>query len=117
MGQQSGQQPESFAFDDDFGKEEKMASVQEKIKGGKIVSYKFRACLGRDENGKQIFKSTTWYPPSDLTNARSRKAAVIAAEEWEQQIKSGIEPEANNSQATIKESQYTFEQFVTKIYG
>ena len=38
-----------------------MATIQEKIKGGKIVSFKIKVCLGRDENGKQIFKCKTWY--------------------------------------------------------
>ncbi len=33
-----------------------MACIQEKTKGKKIVSFKFKACLGRDANGKQIFK-------------------------------------------------------------
>ena len=93
-----------------------MAAIKENFKGKKITSFRFRTCLGRDENGKQIFKSTTWYPPSGLTNARSRKAAVIAAEKWEQQVKSGFEPEANNSQTTLQESKYTFEQFVNEVW-
>ena len=47
------------------GKE--MASIKEKVNGGKVVSYKFRACLGRDKDGKQIFKCMTWFPPENLT--------------------------------------------------
>ena len=31
-----------------------MAYIQEKIKGKKIVSFKFKTCLGRDANGKQM---------------------------------------------------------------
>lgn len=93
-----------------------MASIQEKCKGRKIISYKFRACIGRDENGKQIFKSTTWYSPPDLTPAKCRKAAKLAAEEWEKRIKGGVEPEANNSQAATKENQYTFDQFVNEVW-
>jgi len=46
-----------------------MATIQEKIKEGKIVSYKFKACLRRDEGGKQVFKCMTWYPPENLTKA------------------------------------------------
>ena len=30
-----------------------MAYIQEKIKGKKIVSFKFKTRLGRDDNGKQ----------------------------------------------------------------
>ena len=33
-----------------------MADILEKKKGKKIVSFKFTACLGRDENGKRICK-------------------------------------------------------------
>jgi len=44
-----------------------MAYIQEKVKGKKIVSFKIKACLARDANGKQLFKCTTWYPPADLT--------------------------------------------------
>ena len=31
-----------------------MATIQENRKNGKLVSYKFTACVGRDANGKQI---------------------------------------------------------------
>ena len=47
----------------------KMAIIQEKVRENKIVSCKFKACLGRDENGKQIFKYYTWYPLVGLTKA------------------------------------------------
>ena len=60
-----------------------MAYIQEKIKGKKIVSFKFKACLGRDANGKQIFKCTTWYPPADLALAKARKEADRVADRWE----------------------------------
>ena len=52
-----------------------MAYIQEKVKGKKIVSFKFKACMGRDLGGKQIFKCKTWYPPADLTPAKARKEA------------------------------------------
>ena len=57
----------------------KMAYIQEKLKGKKIVSFKFKACVGRDDNGKQIFKCTTWYPPAELTPAKARKEAQKVA--------------------------------------
>lgn len=47
------------------------------------MSFKFKACLGRDANGKQIFKCTTWYPPADLTLAKARKEADRVADRWE----------------------------------
>ena len=52
-----------------------MASIKENVKGGKVVSYKFTACLERDRNGKQVRKYLTWSPPEDLTPAKARKAA------------------------------------------
>lgn len=62
-----------------------MAYIQEKVKGKKIVSFKFKACMGRDANGKQIFKCKTWYPPADLTPAKARKEAERVAGRWEEE--------------------------------
>lgn len=64
-----------------------MATIQEKIKEGKIVSYKFKGCLGRDEGGKQVFKCITWYPPENLTKAKSKKEAERTAAVWESELK------------------------------
>ena len=64
-----------------------MASITEKMKDGRIVSFKFRACVGRDQNGKQVFKCMTWYPEEGMTKARSRKEATAAAVEWEREQK------------------------------
>ena len=60
-----------------------MASITPHIKNGKIISYKFRACVGRDEVGKQVFKCTTWKIPDGLAACRVEKAAQRAAETWE----------------------------------
>lgn len=64
-----------------------MASIRENKKNGKTVSYHFTVCLDRDIRGKQIRKSTTWTPPTDLTPAKARKAAERAADTWEQEIR------------------------------
>ena len=64
-----------------------MAYIQEKLKGKKIVSFKFKACVGRDDNGKQIFKCTTWYPPAELTPAKARKEAQKVAAIWEDEVR------------------------------
>ena len=64
-----------------------MAYIQEKVKGKKIVSFKFKACMGRDLGGKQIFKCKTWYPPADLTPAKARKEAQRVAGVWEEEAK------------------------------
>ena len=63
-----------------------MASVYPKEKNGKIVGYKFRALLGR-EDGKQVFQCMTWTPPDGMTPAKMRKAAERAADDWEQQVR------------------------------
>ena len=92
----------------------KMASIQEKVNGGKIVSYKFKACLGRDKNGKQIFKCITWFPPEGLTPAKIQKAVKLEADIWEREAKQIFlqEQEAANSQT----KNYTFNNFVNDVW-
>lgn len=97
-----------------------MATIYEKTKDKKIISYKFRTCLGRDENGKQIFKCTTWTPPPDLTNTKSRKAAKAAADAWENKVKQEyllnqiIKQEERT--AAAPEVSYTFDSFVNEVW-
>ena len=64
-----------------------MADILEKKKEGKVVSFKFTACLGRDENGKRICKCTTWKPPAGMTYAKARKQAEVEAYQWEQRLR------------------------------
>ena len=64
-----------------------MAAITPNKKDGKIVSYKFRACVGRDEAGKQIFRCTTWKVPTKLSPAKADKAANRAAELWEKEVR------------------------------
>ena len=64
-----------------------MASITQNKKDGKVVSYKFKACVGRDELGKQVFKCSTWKVPEGLIPSRVEKAAQKAAAEWEKQVK------------------------------
>ena len=53
--------------------------------------------MGRDDNGKQIFKCTTWYPSADLTPAKARKEAQKAAANWEDEVRqaSAVQAVAN----------------------
>jgi hypothetical protein len=60
-----------------------MASITQNKKDGKVISYKFKACIGRDEFGKQIFRCTTWKAPDGLSAARIEKAAQKAEENAE----------------------------------
>lgn len=64
-----------------------MASITQNKKDGKIISYKFKACVGRDEFGKQIFRCSTWKVPDGLIPSRMEKAAQKAAADWERQVK------------------------------
>lgn len=97
-----------------------MATIYEKTKNKKIISFKFRAFLGTDESGKQIFKCSTWTPPPELTNAKSRKAAKIAADEWEKQVKQEFnlaqKAEQEEISAAVPEVNYTFDRFVNEVW-
>ena len=66
-----------------LGRSLSMASVKPNFKNGKIVSYRFRTCVGRDENGKQIFRSMTWDIPEGMQASKIEKAAYKAVEQWE----------------------------------
>ena len=62
-----------------------MAYIQEKTKKKKVVSFKIKVCLGRDVNGKQIFKCWTRYPPDERTPAKARKEAERVADRWKEE--------------------------------
>ena len=63
-----------------------MATIVDKEKNGKVVSFKFIACLGR-ENGKKIYRTTVWKPPKGLSYAKARKMAEVEAYKWEQSLR------------------------------
>ncbi len=98
-----------------------MASLEEKIKDGRIVSFKFRACMGRGPDGKQIIRRTTWKPPDGLTNKKSRKAAAAAAAEWEKEVKQAFlldqeEKALQELEAAEKAKVLTFGRFVREVW-
>lgn len=68
-----------------------MATITPKEKDGKIIAYKFRACVGRDENGRQVSRATTWQVPENLSMVRLEKAAQRAAADWEKQARAEYE--------------------------
>ena len=71
----------------------KMAQIQEKLKNGKIVSFKIKVFLGRDDDGKQIFRCKTWKPPAGMTASKSRKEAERVAVLWEMELTAPPVPE------------------------
>ena len=68
-----------------------MATITPKEKDGKIGAYKFRTCVGRDENGKQVSRATTWKRPENLSMTRLTSAAQRAAADWEKQARAEYE--------------------------
>ena len=73
-----------------------MASVSQNKINGKVISYKFKACVGRDEFGKQIFRCTTWKIPDNMIPSKAEKAAHKAAAEWELKVRSEYEMDLQN---------------------
>ena len=96
------------------GKEEVMASIKEEGTRGKRLSYKFRVCLGRDENGRQISKAMRWNPPEDMTPAKARKEAQRVAAVWEAEQKEAFERQ--KTQQKGRKTDYTFGQFVDEVW-
>lgn len=97
-----------------------MACIQEKLKGKKIISFKFKACVGRDDNGKQIFRCTTWYPPAELTPAKARKEAQKVAAIWEDEVHQAYlkeqEEKAVAGELPPPAPVYTFDSFVNEVW-
>ncbi len=96
-----------------------MAYIQEKNKGRKIVSFKFKTCLGREADGKQIFKCCTWYPPAELTPAKARKEAVRVADRWEEEVKQTYTQEQQQKELPPSPPPapvYTFDSFVNEVW-
>ncbi len=90
-----------------------MASIYPKRKDGKIISFKFKTFLGRDSNGKQLFKCTTWTPPpkpmaESKLIAQAEKQAIL----WEQRAIA----EYNASKSVKASTLIGFEDFVNRIW-
>ena len=81
-----------------------MASITQNKKDGKIISYKFKVCVGRDEFGKQIWRCTTWKAPDGMMPSRAEKEAQKAAADWERQAKDEYQKDLQNPER-IKERQ------------
>ena len=97
-----------------------MASIREKKQNGKVISYQFTCCLGRDGQGKQIRRYGYWTPPQEMTPAKARRAAQKAAEEWEQTERQEYAKDlASPERVKIKELVQTkmdFSAFVSEVW-
>lgn len=89
-----------------------MASIYPNRKNGKIISFKFKAFLGRDEDGKQITKCTTWKPVKDMSESKLLTQANKEAIIWEKQVIDEYEKMGELAEPT----DVTFEQFINDIW-
>lgn len=85
-----------------------MASIYPNRKNGKIVSFKFKAYLGRDENGRQISKCTTWIPEKTSTESKLTILAQKEATIWEHELLSAFAAEKE----AVSPDKISFKDFV-----
>lgn len=97
-----------------------MASIIPNTKDGKIISYKFKACVGRDDCGKQVFRCMTWKVPVGLGPVKAEKAAEKAAAAWEQDAKAEYEKDLLDAerarQREIAKCKTDFVYFVKNVW-
>ncbi len=97
-----------------------MASITQNKKEGKVISYKFKVCVGRDEFGKQIFRCTTWKVPEGMIPSRAEKAAQRAAVQWEQQAKEEYSKDMQNpervKERAIEKARTDFAAFIREVW-
>ena len=87
-----------------------MASIYPNRKNGKIVSFKFKAYLGRDENGKQIFKCSMWTPDKAMSESKLTALAEKEATIWEHNLLTALAEEMRASSP----DEITFQTFAEK---
>lgn len=93
-----------------------MAYIQGKVK--KIVSFKFKACVGQDADGKQVFKCKTRYPPDELTPAKAHKDAQKVAALWAYEAREAYLKEQREPVVTgcSPSRPFTFDGFVNDVW-
>lgn len=96
-----------------------MANIRENKKNGKVISFRFTACVERNVNGRQIRRYTTWQVPADLSPAKAKKAAMLAAEQWENEIRTEYQKEKElgiNYQLSPNKRRDSFGEFVNDVW-
>ena len=63
-----------------------MATINQNKKDGKIISFKFKAFLGRNEKGKQIFQCKTWKCNQKIPEIKLVALAEKEATIWEHEL-------------------------------
>lgn len=82
--------------------------IEKKNKAGTLISYKIMVCVGRDEQNKQVWRTTTLTRPDGLTPAKERKEIERQADAWEQEQKAEYE----RTHSKEDKSKITFADFV-----
>lgn len=74
-----------------------MATIKENKskKTGKVISYKFVCCVGRDETGKQVWRTRTVARPIGLKPSKEDKEIQRQADAWEEEQKADFEKRGN----------------------
>ena len=94
-----------------------MAAITPQIKNDKVVAYRFRACVGRDTNGKQIFRSYTWKVPAGMTPSKAERTAYPAAEQWEKEVRAEHEKDLESPERIRqREIAHTHTDFVRFVW-
>lgn len=89
-----------------------MASIYPNRKNGKIVSFKLKAFLGRDQNGKQIFKCTTWMPEKAMSESKLLQQAEKEATVWERKMQEEFEKQKQ----AFEPIEISFENFIHSVW-
>lgn len=66
-----------------------MAMTKKRTNKNGSVSYEIRVSMGRDINGKQIFKYSTWAPQSNMTERQIEKELQRQAVLFEEKCRQG----------------------------
>lgn len=82
--------------------------IEKKNKAGTLISYKIMVCVGRDEQNKQVWRTTTIQRPEGFTPAKERKEIERQADAWEQEQKAEYE----RTHSKEDKSKITFADFV-----
>lgn len=89
-----------------------MASIYPNFKNGKVVSFKIKPFLGRDENGKQIFRCKTWTPKKAMTESKLKQTAEREATIWENEVAL----QHKNEKKAFVPAEITFKDFTEKVW-
>ena len=90
-----------------------MAAIKENRNAkGEIISYRIRACVGRDAQNKQVWRTTTLPRPEGLTPKKEENEIKRQADEWELRQKE----EYQRTNAPKDKTKITFSAFVSNVW-